>query len=548
MRSLLPGSILNAIAGSAVRYPAFRVLVWDPAAVSIGDVAAGRPSIPPVDLSAFCERIDLSENVGFEQQDDVSTPSARFTFRALGAGGGVQFRRGMIDDGVIVRVYQGDRRVAIDDWIPIFTGTFRGRPGEDGGTRDGASSGCSATAYGREERYLNLDVTTSAFDRGTDLGTIARTVALDHMGLSIDEILFGTQAVVTWHQTNQIVEENALSALWHLLFPSGKKPRFDALGRLCAIDSRFDKAPARIMSAGDHCVVSRIATPNDVEVYNSVVMRGLSATLSKALQDEQLITTLSAVTGFFDSDYKKDVWYSEDRTQRVQNTRLVTKKKIWWSHGDWSESDEFHGRVEIDTRYLRNARIIILVNWIASQISVAVVDYYFQSGGVVANLANWFTLNSAANYRLIAQISSMASLALLLWSMQFIGRGEYEVWGRPYEYVYQELVTRHQVEGLAPEEVREVEYRNDFLSDMEDLDAAAFERLKREVVKNQVYEIVLLDDPALEVDDVIQIANGDRYYITSISRTLAREGAPTMHVTAWKIVDGALVALLGTAA
>jgi len=68
------------------------------------------------------------------------------------------------------------------------------------------------------------------------------------------------------------------------------------------------------------------------------------------------------------------------------------------------------------------------------------------------------------------------------------------------------------------------------------------------VVKNQVYEIVLLDDPALEVDDVIQTMNGDRYYITSISRTLAREGAPTMHVTAWKIVDGALVALLGTAA
>jgi hypothetical protein len=446
----------------------------------------------------------------------------------------------MLEDGVIVRVLQGDLRVDTTDWCSIFTGTFRGRPGDNAGTRSEQSEGMTATAYGREERYLNHQVTTLSFPRGTDLGDLAYAIAHDHMGLAREEILFGVQGFVSLHESNQVVEEAALVALWHCLMPTGKKPKFDGLGRLTAVDVDLDKPATRIYSAGDPLVKSLVAAPNDVEVNNSVKLTGLASDLSQVLQNLQMLTEMSVVTGFFDRNYHEDVFYSEDHSQRAQETYVVERNPIWWSDAKWSVVNEFHGKIKIDTRYLSNLRYILVVLYLALQITIAAVDYAFHTGGPVTTILNAFTGNSVATARWLLQLMSQATLVGLLWSMSFIGRGVYQVWGKPYEYCYQELIARHQLMDLDPEEVRELEMRNDFLSTMDDLDAAAFERLRRELVKNQVHEIVLMDDPVLEADDVIETSSGDRYYLTAIRKTLKRGSEPVMQATALKIAAGAL--------
>lgn len=121
--------------------------------------------------------------------------------------------------------------------------------------------------------------------------------------------------------------------------------------------------------------------------------------------------------------------------------------------------------------------------------------------------------------------------------MNFIGRGRYEVHGKPFEYVYRELISQHELIGLLPEEIRRLELRNDFISTMDALDAACAERLRRELLKNQLYSIEVLADPLLEVDDVIETANGDRFYIVSLSRTISRGAKPTMNLSCWKVED-----------
>lgn len=547
MRAFLPGSKLNEISGSLQRWPKFQVVIWNPTKVSINDVAAGSVTEAALDITPFVQTAEYLQNIGFENGDDPSTTQASFRFRRH-PNTGQNLRRGMIEDGVIVQIRQGDLRVDKGDWIPIFTGTFRGRPGDDPGTPADRSEGFSAQAFGREERFLNLTVTTESFGQDTDVGVMAVNIAQKHMGLSQNEIRFGAQGFESKHKTNQLVELPALQALWECLFVVGKKPAFDSLGRLIAVDVSLDKPAARVYSNGNSMFKSIQAVPNDVEVNNAIVLRGLSSTLTKVVGEVQRLTELSVVTGFFDTEFKERVYYSEDRTQRAQNTYVVERKKIRWSDADWSQQNEFHGKLSIDTRYLRNVRAAIFTAFLAIQTFIAIIDLYFQGGGNgLKVIFDIFGISfTVAKLRFILQLASMAALAALLWSMNYIGRGEYEIWGKPFEYAYRELIAEHQLVDLGPDEVRRAEFRNDFLSTMEELDEAAAERLRREVLKNQVYQIVMLDDPLLEVDDVIEDADGNRYYVVSVGKHLEPEAEPVMTLTCWRIYEAtpALVSAL----
>jgi hypothetical protein len=533
VRETVPGSRLNDVALSNRRYPRFKVLLHNPRCTTVSQVAAFTFTRPPLDITAYVELVEYAENIGFENGDDPTTPSITVTLRRHPATG-APIRRGLLDDGVIVQVFTGDRTVEPEDWVCIFTGTFRGRPGDNPGTPADRTEGLVARAHGREERYLNLMLTTTEFPNDTDLGVIANEVAQVHMGLTLDEVLFGAQGVTTKHLTNQLVEINALQALWECVFPVGKKPKFDSLGRLRMVDVSFTKPAARVY-AGRALIRQLIASPNEVEVNNSVVMKGLSHVLTKQKSEPQRLLSFEAITGFFDSVYNEDKYYSEDRSQRADDTYLVTTHAIDWSDATWTEVDEFHGRVGIDCHTLFAARLIIFVTYLALQIAVAYLDLVMQSGVPgLTPIITPFGPMTLALWREILYITSIVALAGLLWAMQFIGRGSYEVWGAPFEYVYQELMVRMKLTGLTLPEIREIEYRNDFVSDIDSLTELAYLHLQRELVKNQTVDITIMDDPLLEVDDIIEI-DGDRYYITSISKTLVNDGEPLMSLRCWQI-------------
>jgi len=540
-RNLLAGSKLNEIAGSPRRWPDFQVLVWNPLRVDIADVATGLVQDAPLDLSPYVDQVQIQENIGYENANDPQPTKASFTFkRNLRLE---TMRRGLIEDGVIVRILVGDRRVARQDWTPIFTGTFRGRPGDDPGTRATLTEGLSANAYGREERFMSMaPITTDPFPGPVDVGSMAYEIARGKMGLGQNEILFGAMGFQSLAVTNQIVTLPPLQALYECMFPAGKKPKFDGMGCLTAVDVNLDKPAVRIYSNLSSVIQSVIATPNDVEVNNQVILRGLDHVMTKTVQDPQLLVTVNPTTGFFDSSFDQDEYYSQDHTQRAQDTYVNTKKKIKWAKAKWREVDEFHGRLSIDTHYLAAVRETIFGVYLAAQLTVAAIDEVLQSdsatgivGAVVTTLFS-SEVEILVALRFALQTTSQVALAALLWAMNFIGNGEYEVWGSPFEFVYQELVSDNRLVGLDASELRAYDYRNDFISQMSDLDTIGRERLRREMVKNQTYEIKLLDDPLLEVDDVIEI-DGSRYYVTATDRTLQRGGDGILTLTTWKIFD-----------
>jgi len=542
MRELIPGSRLDQAAQSERRYPAFKVLLHNPRCTTMAQVTTLTYTATPFDASPFVEEVTYEENIGFESEDNPSTTRIQLKLRRHPITG-VDIRRGLLEDGVIVQVFTGDTRVRMDEWVCIFTGRFRGRPGDDQGTPAEKSEGLGATAHGREESFLNLPVTTKQFPVDTDLGDIAQEIAQNAgmMGLTMDEVLFGALGFESKHVSNQIVDINCLTGLYQLGFPVGKKPKFDNWGRLRFVDVNLDKPAARIYR--DRALFKKIvATPNEVEVNNSVVIKGLSAILTKAKQDKQRLEKIDIVTGFFDYSYSENEWFSQDHSQRADNTYLVATHAIAWSGADWTQKDEFHGTVDIDCHTLFYARVIIFATWLALEIAVAALDLAMDSGGqdvsdmVIVTPEGPMTV---AVWRSILKIIASAALAGLLWAMQFIGRGRYEIWGEPYEFVFQEIMVRAKMIGLDLPDIREIEFRNDFISDIEDLESLALEHLRREMLKNQTYEIEMMDDPLLEVDDIIEIA-GERHYITNITRTLARGKESTMNLKTWLIYKNVL--------
>lgn len=536
MRELFPGSRLDQLCQSDRRYPRHRVLLHNPRCTTRSQVATNTFTVPPFDISAYVSSVGYQENCGFEDGENPSSTRISLKMQRH-PHTGVAIRRGLLEDGVIVQVFLGDARVAQDEWICIFTGVFRGRPGDDPGTPADKSEGFTATAYGREEGFLNLTIeATNPYPADTDLGVMAVDVAANAMGLTMEEILFGDLGYETRHLTNQLVDINALTALYNLGFPVGKKPKFDSYGRLRFIDVNLDKPAVRIYRDGA-LIRSLKATPNEIEVNNSVVVKGLDSKLTKAKSEVQLIDTFEAITGFFDASFKQDKYFSQDHSQRAEDTYLVTEHRISWSDADWTQEDEFHGRVDIDCRTLYGARLIIFATYLSLQIAVAALDLLMQT---IPDAGDFIVVSPAgepvtvAVLRSILYVMSVAALAGLLWSMQFIGRGSYQIWGSPYEFVYQELMVRMKLMGLEKVELREIEFRNDFVDNTDDLQLLAYDHLRREMLKNQTHEIVMMDDPLLEVDDIIEIA-GERHYILTVARTLEVGKEPTMTLKTWLI-------------
>lgn len=540
-------------AGSHVRHPDFQVLIWNPNETTISEVARGVPAVPAKDISPFVESFDFSENIGYESGDNPQVTTCGFNLRR-NPNTNRNLRRGLIEDGVICQLREGDRRVPKDGWVTSFTGIFRGGPGDNPGIPHTLQEGMTAVAFGREEQFINHEVTTEKLpDDATleadpafrvDLGEIINNIASKHMGLTQDEILIGLQDFQSQHLVNQIVALPSLQAIYECLFPVGKKPKFDGQGRLTAVSVDLDKPAARIYSRND-VIKSIVRAPNDGDVMTRVILRGLSAVKTKVGPDKKkMIVEVGDTVGFFDFGYDETVYYSDDRTLLVEDTELQVRTNHTFPPGfDWmtfkwtpdvaGKGEDKRGELEVGTVY-------VITLYYALTITYGGLKLAYSVALGEGNLVDAAVLDFAAAVVLIGIVSAM----------QYVGRFRVEIWGRPYEHVFQELMSQAELIGLDPQEHRTRDYRNDFLSDMVALDERAKQMLRRELGKDQTFQIVMLNDPFLEVDDVFETApeegftQGDRYYITSIRKRGQRESEPTMTVTAWLISKGSVAELI----
>ena len=158
-------------------------------------------------------------------------------------------------------------------------------------------------------------------------------------------------------------------------------------------------------------------------------LKWLDRNLTKVTQQNQLLGTETITAGFFKRTQRRDIYWSDDRRARAQNTTMrviqsINSGIINVGSEDYAEQDRFHGQIEVEV----DAFVAGLAT--ASLVAMLALDYT-PDGVLVAGIgaSTGITVPQGRVIRGIAE----ASLLLIMMS---IGVGSYEVWGEPYDYVH----------------------------------------------------------------------------------------------------------------
>ena len=532
------GTRLDQIWNTNHRNPGLRVCIWNPRFDDIQSVVMKRWNGPRYDISQFVESASITQNQVFENSTDAVSSRAGFMIR-IDEGEGIligtsrlKINQKMFRDGTPIVVYEGDTRIAKQDWPEVFTGIIRGYPGANTAAR-GTTKKVRIQAFGRAQTYQRQQIVGVSFDYGSDLGDMAVETALTEMNLNREEIMFGKFDKQVLHSANALTQIGKMEGLNELMKPVKRKPYFDSRGLLVSHDTSFGKPPVWFFREDQIVSISRVQ--NLAQQVNSVEVTGLDYNLTEVLQSVKPLAEVHTTIGYFDSHYEEDIYYSEDRKRRAKNTYIQdVKRPGFGGSATWTEVNDFHGRLTIDTGYAPQVFGLIALTYAIAASVETFIDYLINTGGSNAGAVY-------ATAKLRVMLVKNAALIACILLMQKIGRWSLVVYGQPFENVYQELRSIAVLKGTKTADVVERKETMHWLSTISDVTDMAKTLLRRELAKSQSYELVLPTVPVLEVDDIIELtARGhgfprpSKFYITSIDRSFtASSPKGTMKVRGW---------------
>lgn len=531
---------------SGRREPAFRLEVYDLRSTAshstptrVNDVVRwlqGIGSLPtivgPRDFTGDVVRVEVEERAGDYVESGIASSSIGVSIvdphGILDPVSGSEGR--WLRQGNVVVLREGDAQVDEADWPITFTGRIVGQPGQNRNRTTGKSELVFA-AVGREEMFLRRQCTSRNFLQGTLYSEIVEDIATTDMGLTLDELdlpaVYGQ--TVTAHASTQFVRESPLVSVAKVLFADGQLPRFQGDGRLGLIDTLLTKAPARVYTAAEDPVIEIVRPIVERNGANVVVVLGLDANMTKVRQPRQAIAQASATVGFFSPSVSIPVYWSEDHTLQAEDTQMRVIRSV--NDGPFNVGGEKYiettgldgslgGVIEIESG-LNLALVAVLGGaWIASH---KIPDYSPPTGGSTIPVGR--LVEGAIGKVLFSIIGTM-------------GRGQYEITGIPFEYVFQELRGEARVADLDDEERQEIEVENHMLTSQAMVDAVAMRVLRRLRAKQNRRAVRMIHDPRLEPDDLFETPSGTRLMIESIQRTLQHGGQHEASLEGFEVTPG----------
>ena len=522
------------------RRPGYRVVIWNQRMTSVQDIVMGEWSGPALDISDWVSSVDLSLNQVFENSEDAISSNCEITVeieKDVDIGGRrINIDERLFSDGTPIRIFEGDTRVSRNDWLPVFTGVCRGFPGSQVAIKQ-ARRQVRIQAFGRAQGFQQQIIVGTNWGYGTDLGDMAVDIAMLELGLKREEIRFGQFGLETRHKSNALAQIQKMAGLYEIMKHVGRKPYFDAYGRLVSHDTSFDKPPIYIFDRS-RIIRSIIRVQQLKSTKNSVQVIGLNSTLTKIVQPTADLSEVNVTLGYFDTHYREDIYYSSDRTRRAENTGIrVVHTGGFGGGASWEERSEFHGRLTINTKYAPWVVAAITLAWTILSIWEYGLDQYIALDPVGSKLYY------ATVIRLYVQLAKAATMVSLLVVMTKIGRYRLFVYGQPFEHVYEENRAIAVLKGVPTADVDELEVSMHWLYSVDLAKAAAKRLLRREVAKGQQFQIEMPSNAIFEVDDIIVIRDPDmlpngrfwHFYINSITKSLERPATGSMTMTAWKV-------------
>ena len=129
--------------------------------------------------------------------------------------------------------------------------------------------------------------------------------------------------------------------------------------------------------------------------------------------------------------------------------------------------------------------------------------------------------------------ATWAEVAILL-TMMSLGTGHYEIWGVPYDYIHARNTTEAYNPAAPSWMDLEERIENDFVTDEAHARMIATRLLLYRIAAASSWGAQIVDDPRIEVGDILQLPDNSRLFVTGYSRDLSRGSAATLDVQGFR--------------
>ncbi|MGO9622132.1 MAG: hypothetical protein ACLPT6_12095 [Desulfobaccales bacterium] len=521
------------------RQPAYKLLAWDPTIDTMSAVVTETYTQTPFDLTPYATQVQWTP----EKLDFVLFDPQQIFHPDTGSA------RQYLQDSAIIRLVEGDARLNEADWTNTFTGYIKGQIGWEN-CRSKQVLEAKVTVFSRDnsQSLKRRLITTQAYSVGTDIGAMLYDVATRYIGMSQDEIRvplgLGLQLK---HQVTQLCQEAPWDGISTILEAVGQVPFFDGDGRLAAWPKSMRRAPNRILTDGKFILDDQIPAYTQDNI-NYIRVNFLDSQLTCVQGPYQKLGQASITTGFFTNQEKIKCWWSKDHTQQASGTNLIIIKSVNANllpvgKESYRAIDSFHGEITIDI----SAWVPVLATAMALEYlaAAAIPDHVPPGQGVQTDVfsGTGITITPTLTIPWGKLLQAQASLAMMLIMMS-LGSAQYEIWGTPFNYAYlmqhSDAIESTMV-GAVPQplpyyqqNMRQIE--NDLVGTFDQADNIALIELIWEKSKSYPRNLIIEDDPALELGDIVQIADGRKFMIQDMKKTLKRGEVPVLEIDCIKVM------------
>ena len=356
---------------------------------------------------------------------------------------------------------------------------------------------------------------TPLYPQMTNLAVIARDICAA-VGYQYDEILIPQSPYYTAHSNTQMAGQTASDMEQTLGLAMGLTPFVDCLGRFNGASRDIKGVDADVVLTDDRVVnvtASRAKAPT-----TRVILYWLDPNLTKATQQGRKLAEASLTIGFFLPFIRRTLYWSQDHTQRAENTYLriisscnrigvpVALQEYW-------QNDEVSGDLWL-----------ISLGWAQSIIQMGLYQ------AMTENIGDAIPPFSAMTIPVGKKLHGIIEAALFL-CMIAIGTGVYEIWGTPYDWAHaRNLTEAYDSSGVAwmdnPQQID-----NDFIVNEAHADAVAVRELIYQNRAAQKWTATIVEDRRIEYGTRLQFPDGSKMYVEDFTRQLAHGSENVLEVT-----------------
>lgn len=370
----------------------------------------------------------------------------------------------------------------------------------------------------RKRKYIS-----PRFQQGGTLAGAAQEVCIGQ-GLVAQEFDIPLVGYTIPHTNVQFAQVTPWVALKLIGQAIGYEPFTNAKGQITMYNRDVSRIPDIVLTNED---VIRIAGGKGKPSISGFQLKWMDRNLTKVVQQDQVLGSGSITAGFFRLTQQLEVYWSDDRRQRAENTYLKVIQSINDSLlpvGDetYVQNDRFHGTITITT----DAWVPALAT--ASLATMLALDYVpdaVVTGGIGASIGE--TIPYGRVIRGVAE----GSLLLIMMS---IGTGSYELWGQTYDFVHAVNKTEA-FDDAAPLWMQDVQTEsNDLIYDETHAQEVAIRELLHRIAETNRWDTVITDDPRIEPGDILELPDTSRLYVQNYTRQLTRGSPSTLKVTGFR--------------